>query len=224
MLTTGDSIVLEAFLTALAHLDQPLDKATEAALVQVIENLKTLANNNSPLKEEYDRARIELLKNHQSQSRNKFLTVSEQTLTESSAQISSVPHQATSLLSQDIAPNPQEKTPLEIFEENGLVGCFSEEPDSAASTHELSESDLKKAFHQILGVPDSASAATRIDRVVSVYEHAVEVLENRTSAWNWLNRANPALGDVIPLDLLETEEGAEQVNTLLGRIEYGVYS
>jgi putative toxin-antitoxin system antitoxin component (TIGR02293 family) len=75
-----------------------------------------------------------------------------------------------------------------------------------------------------LGTPDSISAAKRMGRVTFVYERAVEVLENQESAWNCLNRANPALGEAVSLDLLATEEGAEQVKTLLGRIEYGVYS
>jgi uncharacterized protein (DUF2384 family) len=224
MLTTGDSIVLEAFLKALVQLEQPLDEVTEKALIQVIENLETLAQNSPPLKQEYDKARLELVKNYQSQSRIKFVSASEQSSIGEASQSVFVPNQESSMLGQDLSPSPKKKTPLEIFEENGLVGCFAEETDSVASTHEFSKLDLEKAFHQILGAPDSISTAKRMSRVISVFERAVEVLENQTSAWNWLNRSNPALGEVIPLDLLETEEGAEQVNTLLGRIEYGVYS
>jgi uncharacterized protein (DUF2384 family) len=40
----------------------------------------------------------------------------------------------------------------------------------------------------------------------------------------WLRRAQPALGGRVPLDLLITQAGAEQVETLLRRIDYGVYT
>lgn len=82
MLTKNDSIVLKAFLTAFDRLEQTLDEATQKTLDQVIENLETLAKNSAPFKKEYDRARIELLGNYQSQSRNKFVPASEQPLTE----------------------------------------------------------------------------------------------------------------------------------------------
>jgi acyl carrier protein len=54
--------------------------------------------------------------------------------------------------------------------------------------------------------------------------YAKEVFENDETAQKWLKRPNRALGGKIPYDLLDTEEGREQVYKLLGRIEYGVYS
>lgn len=40
----------------------------------------------------------------------------------------------------------------------------------------------------------------------------------------WLAMPNKALGGKKPLDLLDTELGAKQVEQILGRIESGVYS
>lgn len=137
MLTAGDSIVLEAFLNALVQLDQPLDEATEKALIQVIENLETLAQNSPPLKQEYDKARLELVKNYQSQSRLKFVPALAQNLTSAASQSVSEPNQEPSLPSHVLAPNPRKKTPLEIFEEHGLIDCVKEEVDSKVNVRSV---------------------------------------------------------------------------------------
>jgi uncharacterized protein (DUF2384 family) len=39
-----------------------------------------------------------------------------------------------------------------------------------------------------------------------------------------LRRPQPGLGGKIPLDLLVTQAGADEVETLLRRIEYSVYT
>lgn len=41
---------------------------------------------------------------------------------------------------------------------------------------------------------------------------------------NWLQTPKRALGDKIPLDLVKTKQGSEQVLNLLGRIEHGIFS
>jgi putative toxin-antitoxin system antitoxin component (TIGR02293 family) len=43
-------------------------------------------------------------------------------------------------------------------------------------------------------------------------------------AHNWLRRPNRALHNRLPMDLLETESGARVVETILARIEHGIYS
>ena len=40
----------------------------------------------------------------------------------------------------------------------------------------------------------------------------------------WLHTANRALGGQMPLQLLDTDLGSRQVEEILGRIEYGVFS
>ena len=46
----------------------------------------------------------------------------------------------------------------------------------------------------------------------------------RESAAEWLKTPNLSLGDKTPLEYADTEVGAREVENLLGRIDYGVYS
>jgi putative toxin-antitoxin system antitoxin component (TIGR02293 family) len=53
---------------------------------------------------------------------------------------------------------------------------------------------------------------------------AVKVFGGIEEARQWLNSPQFGLGGAVPLDYAETEIGAREVENLLGRIEYGVYS
>jgi putative toxin-antitoxin system antitoxin component (TIGR02293 family) len=53
---------------------------------------------------------------------------------------------------------------------------------------------------------------------------ATDVFDDREVAVGWMLGSNRALEGQSPLDVLDTEVGEEQVRTLLGRIEYGVYT
>jgi len=70
----------------------------------------------------------------------------------------------------------------------------------------------------------SATESDRLARVARAAASAEDVLENRDNAGRWLQKPNRALGGVAPLDLLSSDLGAEQVETVLVRIDYGVYS
>jgi len=69
-----------------------------------------------------------------------------------------------------------------------------------------------------------ADESDRLYRLARVAARAVEVLGNAEVAGRWLRHSNRALGGVVPLDLLDTEIGAQQVEEILGRIEWGLYS
>ncbi len=84
--------------------------------------------------------------------------------------------------------------------------------------------DLVTVSHQILGSSESVNTAKRLYRITTAYEHAADIFEDSDIAWDWLQSPNGVLGWKIPLDLRETDEGAKQVETILGRIDYGVYS
>lgn len=64
----------------------------------------------------------------------------------------------------------------------------------------------------------------RVVRYARLMSWAIEVLESMESARQWLNAPQVGLGGAIPLEYAETEVGAREVEDLLGRIEYGVYS
>ena len=64
----------------------------------------------------------------------------------------------------------------------------------------------------------------RVVRVARLMGKAVEVLESEDNARQWLTSPQFGLGGAVPLDYAGTEVGAREVEDLLGRIEYGVYS
>lgn len=64
----------------------------------------------------------------------------------------------------------------------------------------------------------------RLFRVARIVALAVEVLESDAAALHWLKRPQIGLGGRVPLALLSTDPGRDQVEKLLLRIEHGVYS
>jgi putative toxin-antitoxin system antitoxin component (TIGR02293 family) len=72
--------------------------------------------------------------------------------------------------------------------------------------------------------PFSLVQSDRLLRYARIAARAEEVFEDEKTAQNWLKRSNQALGGESPLNLLDTEAGVEQVDDILTRIEYGVYS
>jgi putative toxin-antitoxin system antitoxin component (TIGR02293 family) len=64
----------------------------------------------------------------------------------------------------------------------------------------------------------------RVVRFARLMGKAVEVLESDDTARQWLTSPQFGLGGAVPLDYADTEVGAREVEDLLGRIEYGVYS
>jgi putative toxin-antitoxin system antitoxin component (TIGR02293 family) len=69
--------------------------------------------------------------------------------------------------------------------------------------------------------PDESDRLVRVARVAT---EAVRILGSDAKASHWLHRANTALGGEIPIELLRSDLGAKQVENVLGRIEFGVYS
>ena len=61
-------------------------------------------------------------------------------------------------------------------------------------------------------------------RIATLLERATQVFEDVQGAADWLKTPNLSLGDATPLNYADTEIGAREVENLLGRIEYGVYS
>ncbi len=57
-----------------------------------------------------------------------------------------------------------------------------------------------------------------------IIDRVEEVFGSREKAEIWLREPNRALDMQPPLDLLDTDEGAKQVEAVLIRIEHGVFS
>ncbi|MCL4476564.1 MAG: DUF2384 domain-containing protein [Nitrospirae bacterium] len=64
----------------------------------------------------------------------------------------------------------------------------------------------------------------RLYRFARIVARAQDVFADERAAIEWLNSPQYGLGECIPLDLLKTDAGAQEVVDLLGRIEYGVIS
>lgn len=69
--------------------------------------------------------------------------------------------------------------------------------------------------------PDESDRLLRVVRVATLAE---DVLGDVGKASRWLQKPNRALGGVVPLHRLDTDLGAREVEDILGRIEYGVFS
>jgi len=69
--------------------------------------------------------------------------------------------------------------------------------------------------------PDESDKVMRLSRLL---EHATKVFGDIEKARAWLKFPQRVLGNAVPLDYAETEVGAREVDDLLGRIEYSVYS
>ena len=69
--------------------------------------------------------------------------------------------------------------------------------------------------------PDESDKVIRFARLL---EHATNVFGEVDKARAWLKFPQRGLGGAVPLDYAETEIGAREVDNLLGRIDYGVYS
>jgi putative toxin-antitoxin system antitoxin component (TIGR02293 family) len=76
---------------------------------------------------------------------------------------------------------------------------------------------------KITGRLDPAES-DRVVRFARLLGQAAEVLESLQNARRWLTSPQVGLGGAIPLEYAETEVGAREVEDLLGRIEFGVYS
>jgi putative toxin-antitoxin system antitoxin component (TIGR02293 family) len=70
----------------------------------------------------------------------------------------------------------------------------------------------------------NTSASDRVVRFARLLGKAVKVFGDMEDAKQWLNSPQLGLGGAVPLNYAKTEVGAREVENLLGRIEYGVYS
>ena len=98
--------------------------------------------------------------------------------------------------------------------------------------------DLRQAeISEKIGIPqrtltrrltqDSRLTPAESDRTVrlaQVYATATETLGDGDRAAAWLKTPNRALRGGRPLDQLDTDPGVREVEDVLGRISYGVYS
>lgn len=104
--------------------------------------------------------------------------------------------------------------------------------EAVAERFEISRDDVLRILHvpprtlarrkkERVFRPDESDRLLRLGRIAAMAE---EVLGTREKAAAWLRDPNRALGGPRPLDRLDTDLGARQVEQILGRIAHGVYS
>jgi len=71
----------------------------------------------------------------------------------------------------------------------------------------------------------SPDESERLLRISSIFEKAVGLFEgNVDETLEWLTQPKKALGDKVPLQYSRSELGAREVESLIGRLEHGVFT
>lgn len=141
------------------------------------------------------------------------------------------------LLADDPTPEPAQFLRLQAAKPAELREAVRQGlPFSALEslTQQLDISPLQTGV--LLGIPPRTVArrkearqlnpqeSDRVYRVARAASQAVEVLGSLEKARLWLKTPNRALNYDQPLDLLDTEIGVRQVEEVLLRLNYGIFS
>ncbi len=71
----------------------------------------------------------------------------------------------------------------------------------------------------------STDESDRLVRAARIISRAQQLFEGDAAAANrWLKTSQPALGGATPMEYAGTEAGAREVEALINRLEYGVFS
>ena len=72
--------------------------------------------------------------------------------------------------------------------------------------------------------PFNVALSDRIVGLADLYEHGYQVFGDVENFNEWMVTSNHALGGVKPYELIDTQYGRDEVRSLIGRIDYGVFS
>ena len=93
--------------------------------------------------------------------------------------------------------------------------------ETVASVLGMSRATLHRRKRQGKIDEDESEKLVRYQRLL---KKAEDVFGDGKSAREWLTHKQAGLGKAVPVDFARTEIGAREVENLLGRLEYGVYS
>jgi putative toxin-antitoxin system antitoxin component (TIGR02293 family) len=100
-----------------------------------------------------------------------------------------------------------------------LIGNFALDRGAVLGVLGIPERTLARRKKQARLEAIESDRLTRVARIAAIAE---ETLGARDKAGRWLQKPNRALGGAVPLRILDTDLGAEQVETILGRIAHGI--
>ena len=101
-------------------------------------------------------------------------------------------------------------------------GGRSKSPASAAASTSRSGQEQQTGPLEVR-VTGTETHTVDLNGIVGVTARAIEVFGAREKAIRWLRTPLPSLSDRTPLSMLNTADGIEQVEDVLGRIEQGVW-
>jgi len=113
----------------------------------------------------------------------------------------------------------QQGFPLKWFET--LRGALGMPSEKLAAKVGMSKATFHRRQQEGKLTSDESDKVMRFGRLLV---KAIHVFESEEAARQWLSSPQHGLGGAVPLDYAETEVGAREVENLLGRIDYGVYS
>jgi putative toxin-antitoxin system antitoxin component (TIGR02293 family) len=94
--------------------------------------------------------------------------------------------------------------------------------DDLTDLVQISQRTLTRRRKEGRFLPEESDRLVRASRLLA---KAIELFEgDADAARDWLSTPQVAFGGAVPLDVAKTELGAREVENLLGRLEYGVYS
>lgn len=100
-----------------------------------------------------------------------------------------------------------------------LIGLSRQE---LASHVAIPKSTLDRRVRE--GTRLTPAESERVLRLYRLFKIAAETLGGEDKARAWFTTPNATLGGVTPIAYADTEPGAREVENLLGRVQYGVYS
>ena len=84
--------------------------------------------------------------------------------------------------------------------------------------------ELYPKAHTALLNPFDEKSDKQIRRLSQLMKQALGIFGSKEKARKWFWTPLPALGGKTPLECAETEDGAQKVEDMLGRIAHGVFS
>jgi len=68
------------------------------------------------------------------------------------------------------------------------------------------------------------ATSDRLVRLARILALAIDVLESKAHAVDWLRESSDVFGDRTPLEMMTTDVGADKVTNMLYQMEHGVYA
>lgn len=113
----------------------------------------------------------------------------------------------------------QEGLPYSIY--TGLSALLGLERKELAKHAAIPQTTLQR---RLKAGKFNTEESDRLYGMAQVVHAAINLFGSEESARRWLSHPVLALGNMRPLEMLGTSVGANSVLTIIGRIEYGVYS